>query len=128
MPKERWKVVDGHPNYQVSSLGNIRNIKTGRTLTPYDDGSGYIRVTVDNRCLRLHILVAKAFIPNPENKPTVNHIHGNKKDNRASQLEWATYSEQQFHVWQTGLRKGGKRYAEKTKGVQNCTPTNGQAS
>ena len=121
MPKEHWKTVDGHPNYQVSSLGNVRNTKTGRTLTPYDDGSGYIRVTVDSKCLRLHILVAKAFIPNPDNKPTVNHIHGNKKDNRASQLEWATYSEQQYHVWQTGLRKGGKRYAEETKGVQKCT-------
>ena len=122
MPKERWKEIDGHPNYLVSSLGNVRNIKTCRTLTPYVDDKGYVRVKVDGKSLRLHIGVAVAFIPNPDNKPTVNHIHGNKKDNRASQLEWATYSEQQIHVWQTGLRKGGrKRYAKDNKGVQKCT-------
>ncbi len=105
MPCERWKTVDGHSHYEVSSMGKVRNILTGKLLTPYDDGKGYMRVKIDGKCLRLHILVATAFIPNAEHKPTVNHIHGNKKDNRASQLEWATYSEQITHVWQTGLRK-----------------------
>ncbi len=104
MPKERWKTIDGHPNYEVSSLGKVRNTVTGKTLTPYDDGKGYLRVKLDGKCLRLHILVASAFLPNPDGKPTVNHIHGNKYDNRASQLEWATYSEQMQHVWDTGLR------------------------
>ena len=88
MPKERWKVIDGHPNYEVSNLGKVRNIKTNRLLTPYDDGKGYLRVKIDGKCLRLHILVAVSFLPNTDNKPTVNHIHGNKHDNRASQLEW----------------------------------------
>lgn len=104
MPKERWKTIEGHPNYEVSSLGKVRNIRTGKLLTPYDDGKGYYRVSMDGKCLRLHILVAVAFIPNAENKTTVNHIRGNKMDNRASQLEWATPSEQLTHAWQTGLR------------------------
>lgn len=104
MPKERWKTIDGHPNYEVSSLGKVRNIKTDRLLTPYDDGKGYLRVKVDGKSLRLHILVASAFLSNPDNKPVVNHLHGNKYDCRASQLEWATYSENLVHAWRTGLR------------------------
>ncbi len=104
MPKERWRVIDEHTNYAVSNLGKVRNVKTNRLLTPYDDGKGYLRVKIDGKCLRLHILVAVSFLPNTDNKPTVNHIHGNKHDNRASQLEWATYSEQMQHVWDTGLR------------------------
>ncbi len=127
MPKESWKVIAEHPNYQVSSLGNVRNIRTNKLLTPYNDGTGYYRVCLDGKCLRLHILVAKAFLPNPDNKPTVNHIRGNKKDNRASQLEWATYSEQQYHVWQTGLRKRRKRYAKGKTSVQKCTPERAEA-
>lgn len=119
MPKERWKTIEGHPNYEVSSLGKVRNIRTGKILTPYDDGKGYWRVKVDGKSLRLHILVATAFIPNEENKTTVNHIKGNKKDNRASQLEWATPSEQLTHAWQTGLRdKRGKD--KRARGCPQC--------
>lgn len=47
MPKERWKVVEGHPNYKVSTLGRVMNGKTGKLLNPYDDGQGYLRVKVD---------------------------------------------------------------------------------
>lgn len=104
MPKERWKTIDEHPNYEVSNLGKVKNKRNGKLLTPFDDGKGYLRVKIDGLNLRLHILVAKAFLPNADNKPVVNHIHGNKHDNRASQLEWATYSENLIHAWRTGLR------------------------
>ena len=73
MSKRQWKIIQNHPNYEVSSMGDVRNLKTGKTLNPYDDGNGYLRVKIDGRCERLHILVAVAFIPNPENKPVVNH-------------------------------------------------------
>ncbi len=91
-------------------MGQVRNIKSGKLLNPYDDGSGYLRVKIDGRCERLHILVATAFIPNPENKPIVNHKRGKKHDCRASQLEWVTQSENIQHAWDTGLFKsrGGK--------------------
>ncbi|MCM1043563.1 MAG: NUMOD4 motif-containing HNH endonuclease [Corallococcus sp.] len=111
MPKERWKSVAEHTDYEVSNMGKVVNKRTEKLLTPFDDGKGYLRVKVDGKNLRLHILVAVAFIPNPEGKKVVNHIHGKKHDCRASQLEWATYSENLLHAWKTGLR--GKRRKSK---------------
>ncbi|MEA4831596.1 MAG: NUMOD4 domain-containing protein [Oscillospiraceae bacterium] len=107
MPKERWKVIDNHPNYIISSLGNVMNIKTRNLLSPYDDGKGYLRVKIDGRCERLHILVAVAFIDKPEGKDIVNHKKGKKHDCRASQLEWVTQSENIQHAWNTGLCSRG---------------------
>ena len=103
MPKARWKVIEDHPKYEVSTLAEVRNTQTGKLLKPYDDGYGYLRVKIDGRCCRLHILVAAAFIPNPYGKPIVNHKRGKKKDCRASQLEWVTLSENTQHAWDFGL-------------------------
>lgn len=69
-------------NYQINRLAQVRSVKTGKLLKPYDDGSGYLRVKLDGENCRLHILVALAFIPNPEKKPVVNHKHGKKHDCR----------------------------------------------
>lgn len=104
-------MIDDHPRYEVSSLGKVRNIQTGKMLQPYDDGNGYLRVKLDRDNCRLHILVAVAFIPNPDNKPVVNHKKGKKHDCRASQLEWCTIAENTQHAWDNGLikRKKGKK-------------------
>lgn len=107
MGKERWKIIETHPKYKVSNLGNVVNISTQKQLKPYDDGSGYLRVKIDGRCERLHILVATAFLPHPEGKDVVNHKKGKKHDCRASQLEWVTQSENVKHAWLMGLRKRG---------------------
>ena len=111
--KEAWKVVEEHPRYEVSNMGRIRNIQTGKLLKPYDDGRGYLRVKLDKANCRVHILVAVAFVHNDdfEHKTVVNHRHGKKHDNRASQLEWCTLSENTQHAWDTGLRKCKKRKA-----------------
>lgn len=104
----KWHPCPGHPNYQINRLAQVRSVKTGKLLKPYDDGSGYLRVKLDGKNCRLHILVALVFIPNPENKPVVNHKHGKKHDCRASQLEWATISENTKHAWDHGLiQRGG---------------------
>ena len=55
-------------------MGQVKNIKTGKMLKPYNDGSGYLRVKLDGRCCRLHILVAEAFLEKPEGKDIVNHV------------------------------------------------------
>jgi len=74
----KWKTVDGHPKYEVSTMGQVRNIRTGNILTPYDDGSGYLRVKLDGENCRLHILVAVAHVPNPDTK-TKNVVNQKKK-------------------------------------------------
>jgi len=121
MPKRSWKVIESHPNYKVSSMGDVLNIRTGQILNPYDDGSGYLRVKLDGRCERLHILVAVAFLDKPEGKDIVNHKRGKKHDCRASQLEWVTQQENIQHAWNTGLcsRGGGKTKWHK----KNCLKT-----
>jgi hypothetical protein len=105
--RERWKRLEQYPKYEISSLGRVRNALTGYILNPYDDGLGYLRVKLNGDNCRLHILVAKAFIPNPENKPVVNHKRGKKHDCRASQLEWMSISENTQHAWDNGLISRG---------------------
>lgn len=98
-----WCDCPNHPNYEIHPMGKVRSKKTGKILTPYDDGRGYLRLKLDGMNCRLHILVALAFIPNPENKPVVNHKGGDKHDCRASELEWVTVSENTKHAWDHGL-------------------------
>ena len=107
--RESFKIVESHPNYEVSNMGHIRNKRTGKLLNPYIGPGGYLNVKLDNQNCKLHILVAIAFVPNPENKPIVNHKKGNKMDPRASQLEWVTQSENIQHAWDTGLCKRRKK-------------------
>lgn len=115
MPKPTWKVIRNHPNYEVSTMAEIRNRITGRLLNPYDDGNGYLRIKLDGKNCRLHILVAQAHIPNPGNKPIVNHKKGKKHDCRASQLEWVSYSENTKHAYTTGLiRKKRKKHISRS--------------
>ncbi len=98
---EIWKDIKTNKTSQISNLGNVRSNKKIR----YFMLSGYRRVQIYNKQYYIHRLVAQAFIPNPENKPCVNHINGNKLDNRVENLEWCTYSENNSHAYKTGLRK-----------------------
>lgn len=96
--------------YQVSDKGNVRNKYTKQILRPVKDAKGYLRVCLTlekskKYTAKIHRLVAYAFIPNPESKPTVNHLDGIHDNNHVSNLEWATYQEQADHANRIGLIK-----------------------
>ena len=106
MAEEIWKDVVGYSNYEVSSIGRIRNKRTGNILKPIVDKDGYFRVHLNNdRNIKIvHRLVAEAFVENPLKKPQVNHIDGNKSNNSYENLEWCTSFENNMHALDTGLR------------------------
>ena len=120
--EEIWKDIKGYEGlYQVSNLGNVRSLdrykknnkgkylQRGVVLKKNHDKDGYSIVGLyksGNSCTKkVHRLVAQAFIPNPKNKPTVNHKNGIRDDDKLSNLEWATMSENQLHAFRVLKRK-----------------------
>lgn len=116
---EVWKEVKGYEGlYQVSNLGSVKSLDrmienrqgvfrfyAGKMLSPTLDTCGYPMVRIRSKRATVHRLVAEAFIPNIENKETVNHLNGIKHDNRVENLCWATRSENMVHAFETGLNK-----------------------
>ena len=93
--------------YKISPNGEIFSEYSKRLLKPYVASDGYLRVNLCKdkkvKITMLHRIVAETFIPNPNNLPVVNHIDGNKANANAKNLEWATFSENSYHAFATGL-------------------------
>lgn len=107
---ETWKDCVNFPKYQVSNLGNVKNKQTGELLTPHPNKRGYMRVGLyqegsERVNVYVHRLVAEAFLEGGGDNMDVDHIRGNKADNRADRLAWTTRSENVKRAFDAGLKK-----------------------
>ena len=109
MENEIWKDVEGFSGYQISNLGRVKSLKNNKEsiLKPAIKCGGYVGLhfykNKKHYNVLVHQLVANAFILNPENKPQVNRIDGNKLNNKVTNLELVTAKENNQHAWDNGL-------------------------
>ena len=117
--EELWKTIEDYSDFEVSSLARIRRISTGKILKQLIGKTGYYQVVVSLgqrgkvKLFKIHREVGKLFVPNPDNKPVINHLDGDKLNNLPCNLEWATYSENSRHAFDTGLHKA-------PSGIEHC--------
>jgi hypothetical protein len=125
----RYANVAGY-DYQVFEDGAVWSVKGFKFMKPQRQRKKngkyyvYVRLSKGGKVKKhyIHRLVAEAFVPNPENKPTVNHKDGNTENNVHSNLEWSTMQEQVDHAWETGLTKssGERCVTSKLTSLEVC--------
>ena len=121
--EEEYKIIKGFENYEVSNIGNVRNIKTGKILKPGIDSHGYYRLSLyyinGNEYKKLiHKLIAEYFIENPYNKKCVDHIDNDRLNNNINNLRWVSYQENNMN------RKLSSKNSSNFKGVYFHKPSN----
>lgn len=119
---EIWKPIEGYSNYEVSNMGRVKSLNyrghgVEQILKPNELWDGYLQVSLSypggRKMFLVHRLVADAFIPNPDHKPCVNHRNELKSDNRAENLEWTTYQEN--NIYGTRLSRAKSKLTNKPK-------------
>ena len=112
---EVWRDIENYEgDYQVSNFGRIKSFKSDivKIRKPYLDKDGYLQIVLSkngiSKWVKIHRLVAQAFIPNLENKPDIDHIFNNKFDNFAENLRRVTKSENNRYAYETGRVKTGE--------------------
>ena len=117
---EEWRSVSVCEDYEVSNLGRVRSkdmqiwndsahyTKKGRILKAGLGGNGYFTVSLKGKTYKVAVLVAMAFLTKKNPTDIVNHIDGNKQNDNVGNLEWVSYSKNNLHALQTGLRSAHK--------------------
>jgi len=119
-----YKIKD-FPNYYISKCGKIYSSKTNKILKQNykSEKELYMKVGLSNvkrYTKSVHRLVGKSFIPNPENKPYINHIDGNPKNNNMDNLEWCTHQENMNHAYNIlNVETGGRPFGSKDNKKRN---------
>lgn len=136
-----WKSIKGYEGlYEISNTGEVKSIfygKSPRILKKSKTTTGYCKVELyknkKRKSIKVHRLVAMAFISNIDNKPNINHIDGNPLNNNADNLEWCTQKENVLHAVETGLKKKvyipkkdlKRLYVDERKSIQKICETYG---
>lgn len=119
--KHEWVEIDSFPGYFISNYGEVKKsdgylMKVRDYPTLRYRSIGLVR-NGKQKTVLIHRLIAIAFVPNPQNKPQVNHIDGDRRNNAPSNLEWVTPSENVKHAWRTGLTIVSDKMKAVTKSI-----------
>ena len=126
---EVWKDIEGYEGkYQVSNLGRVKSLRDSHgkyrelIMTGRNEGHGYLKVSLykngKSKGIKIHRLVALAFIPNPDNKHFVDHINGIRNDNRVENLRWVTHKENlNFPLARKNISKAQTNNSKRSKSV-----------